>query len=276
MPANIRRLGAFSTVFRTASRTGILCPILVVFALARPSGAQQAEPVPSNEQSSPEACVQNPRLGESPITLPPGTQLALVLTHPIDSKVTRRGDSVFAQITDPVLVDRQVVIPPGTFVQGKLEKLTRQGNRAELWVESASLAFPDGQVVKVSGPVEIRGGEATAWINPSRGAKTGALLAPLLGAGLGTAVGAAVHTTQTSSLGGMTITSSTPKGMAIGSLTGLAAGAALSLALLARSHQFYVEQGAPLEMVLAHPVTLAPGPVGDAKCAAAQPQKGGR
>ena len=274
MPSNIRRSDAFSTVFRTASRMRILWPILVVFALARPSGAQQVEPVPSNEQGSPEAREQNPPIGESPITLPPGTLLALVLTHPIDSKVTHRGDSVFAQITDPVLVDRQVVIPAGAFVQGQLEKLTRQGNRAELWLESASLAFPDGHVVNVTGPVEIRGGEATAWINPSTGAKTGALLAPLLGAGLGTAVGAAVHTTQTSSLGGMTITSSTPKGMAIGSLTGLAAGAALSLALLARSHPFYVEQGAPLEMVLPHPVTLAP--VGDAKRASAQPQKGGR
>ena len=69
----------------------------------------------------------------------------------------------------------------------------------------------------------------------------------------------------------MTITSSTPKGMAIGSITGLAAGAVVSLALLARSHPFYVEQGAPLEMVLTHPVTLAHGPLADAKPAAAKP-----
>ena len=201
----------------------------------------------------------------------PRAELALVLTHPIDSKVTHRGDSVFAQITDPVLVDNQVVIPAGTFVQGKVEKLARQGNRAELWIESFSLAFPDGYVVTVIGPVQIKGGEGTARSNPSTGAKTGALLAPFVGAGLGTAVGAAVHTTQTSSLGGMTITSSTPKGMAIGRITGLAAGAVVSLVLLARSHQFYIDEGAPVEMALPHPVTLARRPVADAKRAAAQP-----
>jgi type IV secretory pathway VirB10-like protein len=271
MPSKIRRLGAFSTVFRTARKMRILWPILAIFVLATSSGAQQAERVPPNEQGSGQALAQNPPLGESPVTLPPGTELALVLTHPIDSKVTHRGDSVFAQITDPVLVDHQVAIPAGTFVQGKVENLARQGNRAELRMQSISLAFPDGYVVNVTGPVEIKGGEGTAWINPSTGARTGALLAPLVGAGLGTAVGAAVHTTQTSSLGGVTITSSTPKGMAIGSMTGLAAGAVVSLALIARSHEFYVDEGAPLEMALPHRVTLARGPVADVKRAGAQP-----
>ena len=259
MPSNIRRLGVFSTVF---CRTP--WPILAIFVLVTPSGAQQPEPLPPNRQGAPHSPAQNPP-GEFPITLPGGTQLALVLTHPIDSKVTHRGDSVFAQITDPVLVDNQVVIPAGTFVQAKVERLTRQGNRAELWMQSASLAFSDGYVVNLTGPLEIKGGDGTAWSNPSTGAKTGAALATFLGAGLGTAVGAAVHTTQTSSLGGMTITSSTPKGMAIGSITGLAAGAVVSVALLVRSHQFYIEQGTPLEMVLPHPVTLARGPVDDRK-----------
>lgn len=276
MPSNIRLLSASSYALRMASKMWLLCPTLAIFVLAAPIRAQQAPQKPTrpddppNEQASPQAPAQNPP-SKSPATLPAGTQLALVLTHPIDSKVTHRGDSVYAQITDPVLVDNQVVIPAGAFVQGKMEKLTRQGSRAELSMQSVSVAFPDGYVANVSGPVEIRGGEGTAWINPSSGAKTGAVLAPFIGSGLGTAIGLAAHTTQTTNFGGMTMTSDTPKGMAIGSITGLATGAVVSFVLLARSHQFYIQEGAPLEMVLLHPVTLASAPVDDATRVAAQP-----
>jgi dolichol kinase len=109
----------------------------------------------------------------------------------------------------------------------------------------------------------MESGEGTAWRNPSDGAKTGAILAPLLGSGLGTAIGAAAHATETTSFAGMTMTASTPKGMAIGSLTGLAAGAMVSFLLVARSHAFYVAEGAPLEMVLPHAVKLPGGAAAD-------------
>jgi hypothetical protein len=273
MPSTIRRLDSLSLAFRAAWKRRILWPIAAILLLAAPSGAQQApqrrnnrpEPPPS-EQAAPQARDQ------APLTLPPGTSLALVLTHPLDSKAVHRGDTVFAQITDPVLADNQVAIPAGAPVQGKVEKLSRQGSHAEVLLQSASIAFPDGYVVNVSGPLEIKGGEGTAWRNPSDGAKAGAILAPFVGSGLGTAIGVAAHTTQTTSFGGMTMTSSTPKGMAIGSITGLAAGTIVSVVLLARSHSFYVGEGAPLEMVLPRAVTLARGPAGDATSAsAAQP-----
>lgn len=154
-------------------------------------------------------------------------------------------------------------------MQGKVEELTRQGSRAKLLMQSVSIAFPDGYVLNVNGPLEIESEEGTAWINPSAGAKAGAVLAPLIGSGLGTAIGAAVHTTQTTSFGGMTMTSNTPKGVAIGGVSGLAAGTIASFVLLARSHHFYVTEGSPLEMVLPHPVTLARAPAADATRAAA-------
>jgi hypothetical protein len=276
MPSSIRRLDDLSFVSRTPQKRQILWLVLTIFLFVEPSAAQQAQPkgttwpdTPPSEPASPQTPEQNPSPGESPATLPAGTQLALILTHPIDSKTMHRGDAVFAQITDPVSEGNQVVIPAGAFVQGKVEKLTRQGSRAELLLKSVSIALPDGYVFNISGPVEMESGEGTAWRNPSSGAQTMALLAPFLGSGLGTAIGAAAHTTQTSSLGGMTITSSTPKGMAIGGITGLAAGSVVSLILLARSHQFYVPDGSPLEIVLAQPVTLARGPAGDATGTAA-------
>lgn len=269
MPSNIR---AFSGIFRPATKMRVLYPILTILLLATPSEAQQTQQAPPKDQAPPQEPAQNPQPSEPPVTLPAGTQLPLILTHPIDSKATRRGDPVFAQITDPVPLGNQVAIPPGAAVQGKVDKLTRQGTRAELWMQSASISFPDGYVVNINGPLEIKGGEGTAWTNPSSSAKTGAVLAPLIGSGLGTAIGLAAHTTQTTNFAGTTMTTDTPKGMAIGSITGLAAGVVVSVVLLARGHQFYIQEGAPLEMVLTHPITLALGSVDDSTSTGAAQQ----
>jgi hypothetical protein len=239
--------------------------VLAIFLFSAPcwsqqsqqSGQGQQEPprpdVPPGQQASQQA--QNP----APLTLPAGTQLALILTHPIDSKNMHRGDTIFAETTAPVFADNQVAIPAGAFVQGKVEKLTRQGSRAELLMRSISVAFSDGSVVNMKGPLEIMSGEGTAWRNPGNAAKAGALLAPLVGLGLGSAIGAAAHTTQTTTFAGMTMTSDTPKGIAIGSITGLAAGTIVSFVLMARTRHFYVGEGSPLEMTLPRPVTVASG-----------------
>ena len=198
-----------------------------------------------------------PELEPTTITIPAGTHLALALTHPVDSRATHHGDEIFAQTTSPLIVSSQVAIPAGTFVQGKVDKITRHGSRGELLMQSVSVVFPNGYVATIKGPLNMESEEGTAWSNPSSAEKAGMFAAPLAGLGIGAAIGAAQHTTQNSTLGGTTLTSSTPKGLAIGSVVGLAASGAVSLVLLARSHHFYVEEGSPLELTLPQPVTLA-------------------
>jgi hypothetical protein len=124
-------------------------------------------------------------------------------------------------------------------------------------MQSLSVVFPNGYVASIKGPLSMETDEGTAWSNPSSAEKAGMFAAPFAGLGIGAAIGAAQHTTQSSTLGGTTLTASSPKGLAIGSLVGLAAGSAVSLVLLARSHHFYVEEGSPLELSLSQPVTLA-------------------
>lgn len=256
---------------RSLRRMQILWPILAIVLLALPSGAQHSQPSALGQQGPPrpdtppaeQQARQEPAQNPSPVTLPPGTQLALILTHPIDSKTMRRGDTVFAETTAPVFADNLVAIPAGAFVQGKVEKLTRQGSRAKLLMQSVSVALPDGSVVNIKGPLEVASGEGTAFRNPSDGAKAGAVLAPFIGGALGTAIGVAAHTTETMPFGNSTITTSTPKGMAIGSITGLAAGSIVSFVLAARSHHFYVGEGSPLEMTLPRPVTVGGGQATD-------------
>lgn len=268
MSSRILPLDVLFLIPRIIRKMQALWLVLTIFLLSAPCWSQQTQQspqgqqglprldAPPTEQAPPQAPAQNPAQAEPPIILRAGTQLALILTHPIDSKTMHRGDAIFAETTSPVFADNQVVIPAGAYVQGKVEKLTRQGSRAELSMQSVSVALPDGSVVQIKGPVEITSGEGTAWRNPSDGAKAGALLAPLIGSGLGTAIGAAAHTTQTTTFAGMTMTSSTPKGVAIGSITGLAAGTIVSFVLLARSHHFFVGEGSPLEMILPRPVTI--------------------
>lgn len=266
MPSRTQRLDVLSSA-RTLRKMQILWPILVILLFAPPSRAQQTQQSPQAQQGPPppdalrnqQAPPQEPAQNPAAVTLPAGTQLALILTHPIDSKTMHRGDTVFAETTSPVFADNQVIIPAGAFVQGKVEKLTRQGSRAELLMQTVSVALPDSSVVNIRGPVEITSGEGTAWRNPSDGTKVGAVLAPFIGSGLGTAIGVAAHTTQTTNFAGTTMTTSTPKGMAIGSITGLAAGTIVSFVLMARTRHFYVGEGSPLEMVLPRPVTIAEG-----------------
>jgi len=212
---------------------------------------------------------QSPAPDQAPITIPAGTHLAMALTHPVDSKTIHRGDEIFAQTTSPVIVSNQVVIPAGTFVQGKVDKLARRGSRGEMLMQSVSVVFPNGYVATIHGPINMESDEGTAWNNPSSATKAGIIAAPLAGLGIGAAIGAAQHTTQSSTLGGTTITSSTPKGLAIGSVVGLAAGGAVALVLLVRSHHFYVQEGSPIEMSLPQPVTLAQAQTTNTESAAA-------
>ena len=262
--------GFFSSVSLTSKRFQTLS-LTVLFAVAT-CAAQQTQPVGLAPDSGTQV-LSNPVSTETTITIPAGTHLALALTHPVDSRSTHRGDEIFAQTTSPVIVANQVVIPAGTFVQGKVDKLTRRGTRGELLMQSISVVFPNGYVATINGPLQMESDEGTAWNNPSSAEKAGIIAAPLAGLGIGAAIGAAQHTTQSSTLGGTTLTSSTPKGLAIGSLVGLAAGGAVSLVLLARSHHFYVQEGSPLDLSLAQPTTLAqvPSPEEHAAAVSAQP-----
>lgn len=194
---------------------------------------------------------------ESTVTVPAGTRFALVLTHPVNSKTTHRGDEVYAQISAPVAAGAQAVIPAGTFVQGQVQKLSRRGSRGEFLMQSVSLIFPNSYVLPVTGPVNIESDEETAYRNPSGRAKVLAIAAPLAGAGVGALIGSAAHTTQSMPFGGQTLTTSSPVGVGIGSMIGLAGGGVVSLVLLTRSPQFFVDVGSTMEMTLPRDLILS-------------------
>jgi len=237
---------------------------LVLFTAICVSAQEQSV---SNPSSPPEA------VGPSAsITIPAGTRLALVLTHPIQSRYMHRGDDIYAQITSPVSSKNETVIPAGTFVQGTVDKLGRQGGRGELRLQSMAITFPDGYVAPVSGPITIETNDGYAFKDPGSRRAIGGFALPAAGAGVGALIGYAAGSagsTQTTTLppgciGGppFCLSTSTPvfgtkgRDAIIGAGVGTVIGGVASMALLFSSHNFFIDVGAPVEMTLQQPITL--------------------
>ena len=232
-------------------------PVLVLFLSLSISAHSQQQTQPAASPSSGSQVIKEGAVEQQKeITVPAGTRIALVLTHPIDSKSIHKGDLIYAQTTAPVIGNDHLAIPAGTFVQGSVGKLARQGTRGEITLESVAFVFPNGYIASLSGAAKAQSEEGTAYRNPNSGAKIGALAAPAAGLAVGAAIGSSVHTMESSSLGGRTLTASSPKGIAIGSMVGLAAGSAVSIVLLASAHHFYVDAGSAMQLVLPRPVSL--------------------
>ncbi len=170
---------AFLTLAGTrAKRILIVTGMLgVAFSCAAQEGAGGAAKAQDTQGNSPTVT------SHGAVTIPAGTRFALVLTNPVASKSMRRGDEIYTQTIAPVLVGDQMVIPPGAFVQGKLEKLTRNGTRAQMHMQSASVVFPDSFVASVAGAIDIEGEEGTALPAAGGGNVAGAIAAPLAGLG---------------------------------------------------------------------------------------------
>lgn len=209
---------------------------------------------------------------DSAVTIPAGTHLALVLTQPVQSRHVRRGDDIYAQIMAPVSAGNQVVIPPGTFVQGTVDRLGRRNGRGEIDLQSMTITFPDGYVTPIPGPIVLQTDEGYAIKDPGQGRSIAAVAMPAAGAGVGAAIGHSItpsSSTITSSLppgctgpppgclsSSMTVPGDAGRNTVIGAGVGGAIGAVASIVMIFGSHHFYLDAGAPVQMKLQQPVTL--------------------
>lgn len=182
------------------------------------------------------------------ITVPAATKIQLVLTHVIISKSMKPGDDVYAQTSFPVIAGTDTAIPQGAFVQGKIEKLTRKGNRGELQVRFTSVIFPNGYVAEIPGPDQMESDEGTAVRDPGVGTKAGTIAALSIPMG-GAVIGAASAGVQ---------------GAAIGSGVGLGVGVVAAILLWKHAKNFVLDVGSPLDMVLQRPLLLDKERVADA------------
>ncbi len=234
---------------------------VIAFFLAGFSGLAQ-NPPQTGQQPDPQRS-QVPAAQPSTVTIPAGTRIALLLTHPIQSRYIHRGDDIYAQITSPVTSGEELVIPPGTFVQGKVDKLERKVGRAALHLRSLSMTFPNGYVAPISGPLTLESADGYALKDPGKGRIVGAWVLPAAGLGLGTLIGHAAAGKGTT-INGVTVNSGGLKSTAIGAMVGSAVGGVTSLVMLATSKDFFLDVGSPLEMVLQQPLSLERNRVAEA------------
>ena len=188
---------------------------------------------------------------ESPkptLTIPAGTRVPLSLKQAISTKTAKDGDPVYAEIAFPFVVNERVVIPAGTYIQGKIERVQRGGHvkgRAELLIHFTSMIYPNGYTVMLGGSVEnTPGAEKTSMKDSegtirqdseagrkaketAEGATTGAVIGAITNGGKGAGIGAG-----------------------IGGVTGLAIG------MLSRGADVRLEPGTSIEMEIQREVTV--------------------
>ena len=268
MSPNVLRVSCFSAPFNKTFNPILTLTIVLSLALASLAQAQ------SQSQSNPQpGMVGAPAPPGSTITVPAGTSIAVVLTHPIQSRYIRHGDDIYAQVISPVAADNQVVIPAGILMRGTVDRLGRHGDRGELYLQSMSIMYPDGYVAPIAGPITLESDEGYALKDPGKGRGAALIAGPLAGTGLGALIGHSVASSQ-----GTTLTSSIPQGCTpsspgclsssitgppdkgkdtvIGAAVGGGVGLVAGLLLVGSSHNFFLDVGSPLEMVLPQPLTV--------------------
>ena len=218
--------------------------VMILWLLTVLAGAQSTPAAPPSAQPAPAASTAT----ASELTIPAGTKVPLALKHAISTKSAKEGDAVYAETTFPVVLNDRVLIPAGTYVQGKINHVQRAGRvkgRAEVLMHFTTLIYPSGYTVILPGSVEnapgvdkatVKDEEGTIQGDSQTGEKAGTVAAS---AGTGAVIGGLSH-------GG--------KGAAIGAGVGGAVGSAI--ALLSRGNDVKLDAGTTVEMVIQRPVVL--------------------
>ena len=184
--------------------------------------------------------------------LPPGTKLPLGLLRPLRVKP---GRDVYLQVTFPVTVGSEMIIPPGTYIQGVVEKIIskdRRHNRLEFEIRSATMIFLNGYTVPITGTVRVATANA-ALLSPGPGNSHGQPV-PAMAAVGGVAPPALPPLPPLPDIGKSARTAM----IAIGVVGAVALTAGL---VIAANRDPEIEVGTPLEIVLPAPVFLDAGRV---------------
>jgi len=142
----VSSLVSFLSLAKTRIKQNLAFTTILFVTLSSSSVAQLQTASQWDSQTTPPDALASakPASGATSITVPAGTSIALVLTHPIQSRYIHRGDDIYAQVISPIASGNRVVIPEGILVQGKVDKLGRNGGRGELYLQSMSITYPDG------------------------------------------------------------------------------------------------------------------------------------
>ena len=214
---------------------------VVMFLL---SGLAAAQASPATRSDPPAAAASE----AAQPTIPSGTKVPLALKQSISTKNAREGDAVYAVTTFPVVINDRILIPAGTYVQGRISSVKRGGHikgRAEVLMHFSTLIYPSGYTVVLPGAIEnVPGAEKTSMKDEEgtirQDSQTGEKAKTVAtAAGTGAVIGGL---------------SNGAKGGLIGA--GIGGGIGTAIGLLSRGNDVRLDAGTTLEMVIQREVPL--------------------
>jgi hypothetical protein len=221
----------------------ILISIAVLLACSLARGQASPETAPARPE-----IVTPPSANSDSLTIPAGTKVPLALKQSISTKNSKEGDPVYAATTFPVVINDHIVIPAGTYVQGRISQVKRGGRikgRAEVLMHFSTLIYPSGYTVVLPGAVEnVPGAEKTSMKDEEgtirQDSQTGEKARTVAtAAGTGAVVGGL---------------SNGVKGGLIGA--GIGGGVGTAIGLLTRGNDVRMDAGTTLEMVIQRDVPV--------------------
>lgn len=229
-----------------------LWSILLISGMAMGQAAQTSKS--ANESitaTNPPAAQQADASQSHTAVIPAGTKIPLLLKQAISTKNAREGDAVYAETAFPFVLNDRILIPAGTYIQGKISHTERsaRGKRAEILIHFTSMIYPSGYTVMLPGSVENTPGADDHTVKDTEGTiqqdkDTGKRVEE---AAKGAAVGGTVGTIGGAAAGGL-------NGARYGGLAGLAGGAAW--ALLKHGPDVKLDVGTSIEMEIQRAVTV--------------------
>jgi hypothetical protein len=235
---------------------------LLVFLMTLEMALGQAADAPKSDGA---ASTPGPGLTTSPaprapsavvdpniVTIPAGTKIPLSLKQAISTKNAREGDSVYAETAFPFVVDNRVIVPAGSYIQGKISHVERGGRlkgRAEILMHFTSMIYPSGYTVMLPGSVENTPGADNKSVKDSEGTiqqdkDTGKKIEDAAKGGVYGGSGGAL---AGGLAGGL-------NGARIGAGAGAAAG--IGWALLKRGNDVKLDVGTSIEMEIQRAITV--------------------
>jgi len=184
--------------------------------------------------------------------IPSGTKVPLLLAQAISTKNAREGDPVYAQTAFPFVLNDHILIPAGTYIQGKImhtEQAGRSKKRAELLIHFTSMIYPSGYTVMLPGSINNTPGADDKGVKDSEGTiqQDKDTSKRVEDAAKGAAVGGTVGSIGGVAAGGL-------NGARIGGLAGIAGGVAW--ALLKHGPEVKLPVGTSIEMEIQRDVKV--------------------
>lgn len=185
------------------------------------------------------------------VVIPAGTQIPLALNQAISTKNAREGDPIYAQTTFPFVLNDHILVPAGTYVQGRISHVQRAGHmkgRAEILMHFTTLIYPSGYTVILPGSIQnMPGADKTSMKDQEGTVREDSQT----GAKLGQATKDAGEVGTVGVLGGL---AGGAKGAEIGGVGGAAVGAIIGL--FSRGSDVKLEPGTTIQMVIQRDVPL--------------------